>query len=86
MPVRIVGMIGVTPPNNDTTLHVIEGGLSPSYLAQFARAHDEADFDLALVGQPHRRPRASSLPFMRPDTPTGSAISWRIGRASSHRH
>src|SRR5229473_110515 len=50
MPVRIVGMIGVTPPSNDTTLHVIEGGLSPSYLAQFARAHDEADFDLALVG------------------------------------
>jgi alkanesulfonate monooxygenase len=50
MPVRIVGMIGVTPPSNDTTLHVIEGGLSPSYLAQFARAHDDADFDLALVG------------------------------------
>src|SRR5262252_2597770 len=50
MPVRIVGMIGVTPPSNDTTLHVIEGGLSPSHLAQFARAHDEAGFDLALVG------------------------------------
>src|ERR1700730_18439885 len=50
MPVRIVGMIGVTPPSNDTTLHVIEGGLSPSYLTQFARAHDEAGFDLALVG------------------------------------
>ena len=50
MPVRIVGMIGVTPPSNDATLHVIEGGLSPSYLMQFARAHDEAGFDLALVG------------------------------------
>lgn len=50
MPVRIVGMIGVTPPNNDTTLHVIEGGLSPRYLTQFAQAHDEASFDLALVG------------------------------------
>jgi alkanesulfonate monooxygenase SsuD/methylene tetrahydromethanopterin reductase-like flavin-dependent oxidoreductase (luciferase family) len=24
--------------------------LSPSYLTQFARAHDEAGFDLALVG------------------------------------
>jgi len=43
-------MIGVTPPTNDTTLHVIEGGLSPSHLTQFARAHDEAGFDLALVG------------------------------------
>ena len=42
MPVRIIGMIGVTPPSNDATLHVIEGGLSPSYLTQFARAHDAA--------------------------------------------
>ena len=50
MPVRIVGMIGVTPPTNDATLHVIEGGLSPGYVTQFARAHDEAGFDLALVG------------------------------------
>ena len=29
MPVRIIGMIGVTPPSSDATLHVIEGGLSP---------------------------------------------------------
>src|SRR6202049_1795759 len=50
MPVRIVGMIGVTPPSSDATLHVIEGGLSPGYLAQFARAHDDAGFDLVLVG------------------------------------
>jgi alkanesulfonate monooxygenase len=50
MPARIVGMIGVTPPSSDAALHVIEGGLSPDYLTQFARAHDEAGFDLALVG------------------------------------
>jgi alkanesulfonate monooxygenase len=50
MPVRIVGMIGVTPPSSDAALHVIEGGLSPSYLTQFARAHDDAGFDFALVG------------------------------------
>jgi len=50
MPVRIVGMIGVSPPSSDATLHVIEGGLSPSYVTQFARAHDDAGFDLALVG------------------------------------
>src|SRR5258706_14230020 len=50
MPVRIVGMIGVTPAGSRATLHVIEGGLSPSYLTQFARAHDAAGFDLALVG------------------------------------
>src|SRR5438128_9028063 len=50
MPVRIVGMIGVAPPAGEATLHVLEGGLSPGYLVQFARAHDEAGFDLALVG------------------------------------
>src|SRR6202049_2455712 len=49
MPVRIIGMIGVTPPTSDATLHVIEGGLSPGYVTEFARAHDEAGFDLALV-------------------------------------
>jgi alkanesulfonate monooxygenase len=50
MPARIIGMIGVTPPTGDAALHVIEGGLSPSYLTQFARAHDDAGFDFALVG------------------------------------
>src|SRR5437667_8922747 len=50
MLVRIVGMIWETTPSNDATLHVIKGGLSPNYLTQFARAHDEAGFDLALVG------------------------------------
>jgi alkanesulfonate monooxygenase len=50
MPVRVVGMIGVAPPSSDATLHVLEGGLSPDYLVQFARAHDAAGFDLALVG------------------------------------
>jgi alkanesulfonate monooxygenase len=43
-------MIGVTPPSSDAALHVLEGDLSPSYLTQFARAHDDAGFDLALVG------------------------------------
>jgi len=50
MPVRIIGMIGVSPPTGETTLHVLEGGLSPDYVTQFARAHDAAGFDLALVG------------------------------------
>ena len=27
MPMKIIGMIGVTPPRSDATLHVIEGGL-----------------------------------------------------------
>ncbi len=35
MPVRIIGMIGVTPPTSAAALHVIEGGLSTSYLTQY---------------------------------------------------
>src|SRR5579862_4852374 len=50
MPARIIGMIGVAPPSGEATLHVIEGGLSPAYLTEFARAHDRAGFDLVLVG------------------------------------
>jgi alkanesulfonate monooxygenase len=50
MPIRIIGMIGASPPAGDATLHVLEGGLAPDYVTQFARAHDAAGFDLALVG------------------------------------
>ena len=50
MPVRIIGMIGVTPPQSDATLHIIEGGLSPAYVTEAARAHEASEFDLVLVG------------------------------------
>jgi alkanesulfonate monooxygenase len=50
MPARIIGMIGVTPPMSDATLHVIEGSLSPRYVTESARAHEMAGFDLVLVG------------------------------------
>ncbi len=50
MPVKIIGMIGVAPPRSDATLHVIEGGLSPGYVAEAARVHEAAGFDLVLVG------------------------------------
>src|ERR1700744_5608724 len=49
MPVRVIGMIGVAPPAG-TALHVIGGGVSPSFLGEFAQAHDNAGFDLVLVG------------------------------------
>ncbi|HXW42499.1 MAG TPA: LLM class flavin-dependent oxidoreductase [Xanthobacteraceae bacterium] len=50
MSIRILGMIGVAPPKSAATLHVIEGGLSPPYVAEAARAHEAAGFDLVLVG------------------------------------
>ena len=49
MPVRLIGMIGVTPPAG-TSLHVIRGAMSRDYLAEFTRAHEEAAFDSVLVG------------------------------------
>jgi hypothetical protein len=36
MSIRVIGMIGVTPPKSAATLHVIEGGLSPNYVAEAA--------------------------------------------------
>lgn len=50
MPVRILGMIGVTPPSSDATLIIIEGALSPDYIVESARAHEAAGYDMALVG------------------------------------
>ena len=50
MPVRVIGMIGVTPPGGAASVHVIKGGISPDYLRAFAQAHEQADFDLVLVG------------------------------------
>jgi alkanesulfonate monooxygenase SsuD/methylene tetrahydromethanopterin reductase-like flavin-dependent oxidoreductase (luciferase family) len=50
MPARIIGMIGVTPPQKEATLLVIEGEISPRFVAQFAQAHEAAGFDMVLVG------------------------------------
>jgi alkanesulfonate monooxygenase len=50
MPARIIGMIGVTPPQKEATLLVIEGEISPRFVAEFAQAHEAAGFDMALVG------------------------------------
>ena len=49
MPVRIIGMIGVTPPARSATLLVIEGAISPPFIVDFAQAHEAADFDMVLV-------------------------------------
>ncbi len=49
MPVKVIGMIGVAPPQG-TALHVIAGGISPRFLCEFAQAHEAAGFDYVLVG------------------------------------
>ena len=50
MPARIIGMIGVTPPATAATLLVLEGEVSPPFIVEFARAHEAAGFDMALIG------------------------------------
>lgn len=50
MPARIIGMIGVTPPQSTSTLLVLEGDISPSFIVDFARAHEDAGYDHVLVG------------------------------------
>jgi alkanesulfonate monooxygenase len=50
MPVRVIGMIGVTPPANRSTLLVIEGAISPAFIVDFAKTHESAGFDMVLVG------------------------------------
>ena len=50
MPIQVIGMIGVAPPADDATVHIIDGGVSPEYLVEFSQAHDRAGFDLVLVG------------------------------------
>ena len=50
MAVQVIGMIGVARPSDDATVHVIEGGVSANYLVEFSQAHDQAGFDLVLVG------------------------------------
>jgi alkanesulfonate monooxygenase len=49
MTVRIIGMIGVSPPQA-ATVHVIAGGISREWIATTARAHEDAGFDEVLVG------------------------------------
>ena len=55
MPVQVIGMIGVAPPADDATVHIIDGGLSADYLVEFSRAHDEAGFDLRSSATPQPR-------------------------------
>lgn len=54
MPIRISGMIGVAPPPDENTVHIIAGGVSRDYTRDFARAHDTAGFDWTLVGYSSR--------------------------------
>jgi hypothetical protein len=64
VPARIIGMIGVTPPQSTSALLVIEGAISP---AKAAVAEVERIVDIrALVGR--RRCHVTENAFHRPQT------------------
>lgn len=49
--IEFIGMIGVKPDGPPgASVHVIGGGIDPTFLTDFARAHEEAGFDQVLVG------------------------------------
>ena len=50
MPVRLIGMIGVTQPTKQASLLIIEGGIQPEAIVAYAQAHEQAGYDMALVG------------------------------------
>jgi alkanesulfonate monooxygenase len=51
MPIEFIGMIGVRPEGADgAAVHVIGGAINPGWVRDFARAHEQADFDKVLVG------------------------------------
>ena len=85
MSIRIIGMIGVTPPSSDATLHVIEGGLSPNYVTEAARAHEASGFDLVLVGYSSSSAEGFLVALHAAERPNGSAILSRTARASWRR-
>lgn len=50
MPINILGMIGVSAPKTDSTVHIVGGGIDARYITEFSRAHEDAGFDAVLIG------------------------------------
>ena len=50
MPIRVLGMIGATPSGPQAAMSVIRGRISTEYLRDFSKVHENAGFDMALIG------------------------------------
>ncbi|MEC7560971.1 MAG: LLM class flavin-dependent oxidoreductase [Pseudomonadota bacterium] len=50
MPINILGMIGVSAPATESTVHIVGGGIDPQYITDFSKAHEDAGFDAVLIG------------------------------------
>ena len=82
MPVRIIGMIGVTPPAHSATLLVIEGAISSSFIVDFAQAHEAAGFDMVLIGYTSSSAEGFLVAMHAELAPNGYRIWSLIGPAS----
>ena len=49
MPINILGMIGVAPPDDAATVHIIGGGIDRDYIVRFSQAHERSGFDAVLI-------------------------------------
>ena len=50
MPINVLGMIGVSAPLDDATVHIVGGGIDAQYITDFSKAHEASDFDAVLIG------------------------------------
>ena len=50
MPINVLGMIGVTPPPDAATVHIVGGGVDRDYIKAFTQAHEQSGFDAILIG------------------------------------
>ena len=50
MPINVLGMIGVSAPPDDATVHIVGGGIDAQYITDFSKAHEASDFDAVLIG------------------------------------
>lgn len=50
MPMNVLGMIGVAPPQDASTVHIVGGGIDKDYIKAFTQAHERSGFDAVLIG------------------------------------
>ena len=41
-------MIGVAPPPDAATVHIVGGGIDRDYIKAFTQAHEKSDFDATI--------------------------------------
>ena len=63
MPIEFIGMIGTRPASelNGTSVTLTGGSVDPTYVRQFAQAHEAGGFDRVLIGYSSTGPDGLSV-------------------------